>query len=337
MSRIDLLLSGTPLPTVLNPATIMSDVRLSLPNVLGTSAVLWETARTDSWDENSWQPFTDWYVANTGHEALGLSVGDLTPVGGAIESSYDGQVLEGLSGTRIRIRHNNVTVRGCRVTDGATYGMFLSPTYNAPITGAVIEYCTLVRVSEDLTGVNSAYLDPAIGGPLGTSFDVTVRNCNLSGWTQGMRGVNRVNYEYNYFHHSQYPPGVHMNCIRPVGQGGRVYRNMLTEGRSGACSVYFDERQFNDCLIAENILAGIGPNAHPSYLSNLAGGQFAATTYNFVYRDNMFGQNLYGTVAGSPVPWGSNGNSRSGNMYWVDSVSTSSNTFHPQGEMVFND
>lgn len=297
----------------------------------------WQEAIDAAWAQNSWAPATSWYEANTGHEALGIAVGDLTP--GTITSSYDGQVFEGIEGgTAIRVEHNNVTVRGCRLSNAGDDAIRLTPKYRAPLTGVLIEYCTVHRSIIDpdgSEGIAAAHVNVIARTPAPGVFDATIRNCNTSGFSNGMRGVNRVNWEYNYVHDFQYPEGPHLNCIRMVAQGGRMYRNMLTEGRSGSTALYLDDGDNNHSYldIRENILAGIGADAHPSYNINIAKTPIGTPIYITIV-DNMFGQNLYGATAGGGITWGSDGNEWSGNMYWVDSYSTSSMTFHAQGETV---
>src|SRR5690606_22022026 len=108
---------------------------------VATATISWaEAVATRDFDE-----IEAWYAANTGHEALGYSVEDLTE--GEIVSEYDGQVFEGIITTStVKIGHNNVVVRGCRIIspDGRAYASRLDPTYGSSLSGIVVEYCTFI-------------------------------------------------------------------------------------------------------------------------------------------------------------------------------------------------
>lgn len=289
--------------------------------VTGGPPVGWQAAVAAATAAGSWAPITDWYAANTGHEALGYAEGDLTS--GSLDSDYDGQIFEGITASRIRVGHNNVTIRGCRVVDGATYGVYLNPTFGADVTGLLIEHCTFVREAVDPAnnGSNIAYLHPALGGSPGAGFDVTVRYCNAYNWSGGIKAFNRVLLEYNYIHDMQHPEGVHMNCARPMGQGARLYRNCGTDGRSGTFSIYFDKEVTSDITVEENICAGVSPQASPSYHHAIKSGTYGPTATNIVITGSMFGPGQYGPGSGGDVvPWGTNGNSRTGNHFPIEST-----------------
>src|SRR5699024_8485088 len=98
----------------------------------------------DIWDDmiasRSWERVQEEFDRHTGYEAAGYSYSQLTP--GSLTSTHDGQVFEGIRGSNMRVRHNNVTYRGCLVEGGGTYGFDTSPAYGSTYTGTVVEYCT---------------------------------------------------------------------------------------------------------------------------------------------------------------------------------------------------
>lgn len=273
-----------------------------------------------SWEEavatRTYVAVEDWYAANTGHEALGIAEGDL--VDGSLTSEFDGQVIEGIVGSHIRIGHSNVTVRGCRVVNGATYGAYLNPTFTAMVTGVVIEYCTFVHPDEmvvEADAKSSAYLLPAAT----SQHSTTLRNCNMYRWGGGVRISNRAIMEYCWVHDFQHPPGVHANAARGTHNGAVMRRNYLTDGRSGVCSIYFDKEPTHNITMQENILTGSSPGATPSYLINLKDGAYAASATGIKILGNMFGTGYQSGVFADALglPWGSSGNERTGNEWFL--------------------
>jgi hypothetical protein len=275
----------------------------------------WQQAVDDSVTQQSWNPITDWYTSNTGHEALGYAIEDLTP--GTIVSSYDGQVFEGISASVIRVSHNNVTIRGCRVVGGGVYGVYLNPTFNAPVTGLLIEYCTLYygQTAPPDNKKSPMHVVPAYTA--GQGHDVTISHCNAYDWSAGIGVSNKVLVEYCYIHDFQHPEGVHANSIRPSHIGGTLYRNYGSDGRSGVMSIYFDKEPTHSITIEENIMTGLSPLASPSYLINLKDGDYSAPATNIKIINNMYGPGYqYGIFSGTPdLPWGSNGNECTGNRW----------------------
>lgn len=280
----------------------------------------WESAVAAATADGSYDPVTAWYAANTGHEALGIEVGDLTA--GTLDSAYDGQVFEGITASRIRVGHNDVTIRGCRITGGGTYGAYMNPTFGAPVTGLLVEYCTFAY--GPTIGDGDPQPDPVHFSPADTGdgygaghFDVTVSHCNSYNWSGAFHGEHRVNFEHNWNHDQQHPPGGHANGIRCSHRGGRAYRNFLTDGSSGLLSIYFDKELTTDIEYRENILVGVSPGASPSYTCNFKNGAYAASAENIQLIGNLFGPEgvQYGYFSDATgLPWGSVGNVRSGNI-----------------------
>lgn len=83
-------------------------------------------------------------ASNTGY------TGPITYVGGYINTSYDGQVIENKQYERINVNHNNVTIRNCLITSGGwDYGIYKA---NWSLSRTYIENC-------ELTGATAAMID----------------------------------------------------------------------------------------------------------------------------------------------------------------------------------
>lgn len=267
-------------------------------------------------DSRDYTVMQNWYVANTGYTAAGYAQSDLTP--GTIVSQYDGQVFEGISASVIRIAHNNVTVRGCLIQGGGTYGYYNNPTFGSTFTGTVVEYCTFI-------GGNPAIDKAAILCESATSAGIaaTFRNCELTGWSSGVLGNGGVAAEYCYIHdfYSSSVEGAHVSSIVARGANVRFYRNYATEGGSPICSIYFDQRPVNNVTIQQNILSARMSQSgnSPSYLLFGKQGSYESTATGIVVGGNYLGNTAgvdyqYGQTAGmGSVQWGSNGNVRTSN------------------------
>lgn len=257
-----------------------------------------------------------WYQANVGLAGLGLTAGDMTP--GSLSSSADGQVIEGVVGGGIRLGHNNVTIRGCRVAaTGSGYGVAFDPAFSSNVRNCVIEYCDIVYTPTALSGETRHAMILYNGTSVGnTARSVTVRNCNVSGWTSaGGRLGNNITFEYNWVHNFQYPEGPHANSLRPAGWNIMARRNFLEEGRSAISSVYFDDRPVGNLLFEENILYGrVGSS--PSYWVNGKSGEYQATAADIIWRNNWYGGVKQFGEWTSDVPWGLRGNVHTGDRYF---------------------
>lgn len=315
----------------------------------------------------SWQAAIDtgsvaqvalWYEAHTGHDGINpddpndlpLDESDLTWVDGGLKSTHDGQVFEGLHSNHIRIAHNNVTVRRCRITNGALYGAYFNPTNGGNYTGALIEFVTFDAPGKDTSPV---FMNPA-ETPEGQPAAV-IRYCEAIGWDGGFKTRNRVHLEYLYVHDQWHPPGVHSTAAIQRGRGGRVHRCLLTDGTSNILGIYMKPSYgyANDITYSENIVGGaitmpdgrvISPESSGSYHFQIGGDEEygpAATDLRIV--DNMlYGGSQYGLFTGSGVRWGEDGNERSGN--WIFETftthvghATNEQTFYAGDLAPFND
>lgn len=272
----------------------------------------WQESIDLAVSEQDWSPIINWYTTNTGHEALGYAEEDLVNVG-TITTTADGQVIEGFRANRLRISHSNVTVRGCRITGGSTYGGYYNPTFGSNYTNNVIEYCTFD--DPDGSDTNAALF---MSGEGSSTINLTMRYNNCTGFSQGIRTRGNVLVEYNWMHDFSHPPGSHANSFRHVGNTNCLARrNYGTDGSSGTMSIYFDKQATANIEYSENIMSGQSTppgSGGPSYLVNFKSGPYAADATNIKIIDNMWGPGYqYGIYSGASVPWGVDGNQRSGN------------------------
>lgn len=271
--------------------------------------------------QQNWSPIINWYTYNTGHEALGYAVEDLTDAGGMITTSYDGQIIEGIHGTSLRIAHSNVTIRGCRFDGGSTYGAYYNPTMGSTYTNNVVEYCTFAAVGNQET--NAMLFQSAEGSP---TRNLTLRYNNCGFFLAGIRTQGNVLVEYNWIHDFYHPVGGHANSYRHVGNTNCVARrNYGTDGSSGTMSIYFDKEPTANIEYSENIMSGQSTPAGeggPSYLVNMKSGDYQAAATGIKILNNMWGPDYqYGIMAGGQdITWGSNGNEKSGNYDLMSGV-----------------
>lgn len=281
---------------------------------VSTDPLGWQESIDLAVQQQDWTPIISWYTTNTGHEALGYSDGDLIDVGGAIMTTANGQVIEGRKGTALRIAHSDVTVRGCRITGGGTYGAYYNPTFGSSYTNNLVEYCTF----DDPNGSDTnAVL--FLSGEGSLARNLTLRYNNCTGFSQGIRTQGNVLSEYNWMHDFSHPVGGHSNSYRHLGNTNCVARrNYGTDGSSGCMSIYFDKEPTANIEYSENIMSGQSTpegQGGPSYFINLKSGDYQAAATGIKLINNMWGPGYqYGILAGGgDIAWGSNGNECSGN------------------------
>lgn len=274
-----------------------------------------------------------WYEAHTGYGGINpdnptdlpLTAAELTGDGSGIDTEYDGQVIEGKVAARIRIRHNNVTVRRCHILSNVStlYSIQWHPMYSATFTGATVEFCTI----ESPTDGHAA---PAMmRGQLTEQLAMTFRHNNIVNTTTGGRFEHHILSEYNYFHDFQHPDGGHASGTRFMGDRGTARRNLITDASSSLLGMYLDQGGMNHVTYEENILGGtihmpdgrvISPGSSPSYAHSIGMGDLVLEPKGLRLLNNLYyGGYQYGLIAGN-VPWGVDGNVRRGNRALQDFV-----------------
>lgn len=314
----------------MSPLVVEAGTRRLRPvEPLGVAAE-WEAAVA----MRDYDAMTAWAQEFTGFASLGINVGDLTP--GEITSEFDGQVIEGVTDNNIRVAHNNVTIRGCQVravTVQAVEHASFDPKFNATVTGLTIEHTTWTSdLPWDTEGQEAQAGIFLPDREAAADTTVTIRQCNVSGMTTGFRMGSGSRAEYNWCHDFGHPPGGHCNPIRIAGKNVTIRRNFLTDGTSGVCSMYFDDTNWpvSDAVMEENVLAGISPEATPSYLIQCVSGVNSDAARNVKIRNNYLGNAStyqFGLLSGGGgLPWGTLGHERSGNEDFLTGALSAMNT-----------
>lgn len=241
----------------------------------------------------------------------GLSDPSAVVAGPSVTTTHDGQVIENIECSRIKIRHRNVTVRNCRVKSSPTITSYtmIDVTHTDDL-GAIIEDCEV-----DGNGNYGAI------GVYGSGY--TLRRTHIHGCRTSCQVVNNCTVEDNLFHDHSFGPGTHGTAISCHGGGGHIIRNnTLTQGLSGASSalsLYGDFAPLDDILIEGNIFNG---GSYCTYGGSIDVKPYPDAT-NIRYINNAFGRDVhsecgrYGPVTSFDLD--AEGNEWSGN-YWADTL-----------------
>lgn len=184
----------------------------------------------------------------------GLTEDDLTPVG-QTWTSFDGEVLEGLDiAARLTIRHDNVTVRNCRVRPDRTYGIFLD---NGP-QGVLVEN---VEVDYSETNETTGFVPVAIYNEGG---NVTFRRLHVHDAFRGIVGVRNTFVEDSLVEVDRQDLGVddaHRTAMSFRLNNMSVIRSHLhistPDGASSALSIYNHvglQEPPTNCLVQDSLL-----------------------------------------------------------------------------------
>lgn len=262
-------------------------------------------------------------ATNTGYKAyyaadLGrnLQLSDLTQVGN-VESTSDGQVIERLwIKGRVKINHNNVTVRGVYIdfpTAGA-YGITWDATKRP--TGTTVEYC---EANGNSTEGIAIYIGHAV-----------ISRCNIYGFKGGGHLLNgsatrSTKIQYSYIHDLHYFTGSHNTSISTHEQQYLdFYRNNLDDGSSAALSLYCDESHISGSCQNINITENLFNVTRANYCVRVADWNGnSPEPKNIKYNGNKFGKKYFATCGSSgplaqrDIPFGVNGNEWQGNT-WQD-------------------
>ena len=179
---------------------------------------------------------------------------------------------------------------------------------------------------------------------------VHLHHCEIVDFSTGGRFENRCIAEYVYQHDAYHPPGGHASGIRFMGAHGIARRNLLTDARSSNLGMYLDQGFMHSTTYEENIVGGtitmpggrvISPQASPSYGMILGMGDAQLEPYDLRILNNWwYGGYQYGLTSGN-IPWGVDGNVRSGNRALQDfsvQPGTSNEAHYQAGQLLpFND
>ena len=292
--------------------------------------VIEEPAPPASWqaavDSRDWGQVRAWYQAYTGHEGLNptdptdlpVPLEDMTYVG-SLDTTADGQVLEGFNCGRIRVLHNNVTIRRCYVRGEGTYAFEDGRTTS---TGTTVEFCTFKPPGGPIDRAAIYCQNPVDG------FRHTIRNCEINGFSSGVLNHGGGNIEYcwttNFFIGST--AGAHISSLNARGMYVRHFRNFLTEGRSAPLGIYPDQRPVHHVEIRENLVnTEFGNNSAPEYYMQVKNSTYTPTCTDMYIGGNLFGR-AFQNNSNPPrpntgiglIPWGVDNNVRESDFDFLD-------------------
>lgn len=174
---------------------------------------------------------------------------------GSITTSKDGQVIEGVDvAGRITVKHDNVTIRNCRVVyDGSMYAIDAG-RYTTTGADTLIEHCDITHNGANAWEAFGTYVK-----------DGTIRWSNVHRFGTGIYMGERAAVEYTKFWDPQKVDGMHgCGIMANGGNDYRIYRNNV-EGNTSATICLYARDPFYGVLVQDNLMDG---GTTPSYCLN---------------------------------------------------------------------
>lgn len=199
------------------------------------------------------------------------SMGALTDLAGSTIST-PGTVIENRRIIdAIRPNAGNIVIRNCVLMAG-----WFGVDATAAASNLLIEDCTVIG------GANCGI---ALSGMAGA----TVRRCNISGGSDGMKvGGTAITVRDNFIHDLDQSPGSHNDGIQCATGTGLIFRHNWIDSPDTSCIAMFQgQGTWTNVLIEDNHLTGPG---YPLYAAGTSG------TYIRV-QSNEFGTWGYGPVS----------------------------------------
>lgn len=198
---------------------------------------------------------------NTGPLGAGLAYADLTP-SGPVTTSSDGQIIEGLDVLgAVRIRHNDVTIRNCRIDGGGSALYCVDFASRTPVTGTLVEWCELIGAASAGIVHYSPY---------------TLRRCNIHAQlADAIKAGSNCLVEECYLHDPAPAAGAHVDGCQIVTapDGPVTIRRCRIEG---------NWRNQTSAILAQS---ATGPIAGLTVEDNLlGGGAYSLYTIDSGYR-----------------------------------------------------
>jgi hypothetical protein len=143
----------------------------------------------------------------------------------------------------IVVTANNVSFRNCKFTDQGSWPLF----FHEPTTGAMVDHCTFITGPQGECSVQIC--------------EGTVQYCDVSGSSDGIRGVDNCVIQHNYVHDIYHDSTTHSDGIDIEGSVGNniiQHNTVLVEsGTSAICSQRWSgTAPYKDVLIDNNLVAG---------------------------------------------------------------------------------
>lgn len=278
-------------------------------------AASWQSA----WDTRDYTTIREWYRNNTGINAAGLTESDLEIVDGNVESTHDGQIIEGLfvrSG-QVRIRHDNVTVKNSKIV-GESYGIDVRYSDRDAVNQFFVENVSVVgdaQAAEDPFTIP----DRGISGQYAT---VHAKNVYVAIRGGGMRlcacDNNSVEYSMvedirtgQYYDSGGNVKNSHNTGISfRGGSGTTLYRNWIEGSSSSGTALYADGSPITYFTGSQNLFDKGTYGAHGGYAKT-----YKDQNHHIVYKDNLFVKGSFGSGPYKNVNKSQTGNKWENNYY----------------------
>lgn len=176
---------------------------------------------------------------------------ELTPHSGDFDTVQDGQIVEDMDiAGRLRVQHDNVLVRNCRIRYTTNYGLDL----RWGNTGTVVEDCEFDGVLLPTDESRGASYDAGAG--------FVLRRCSLHTAPDGFGTYGNSLIEDCYVIVSEFTPdGDHRTAFSARGSNNTFRRNVLIcsvqgGGCSSAVSAYGTPNPVTNLTMEENFFAG---------------------------------------------------------------------------------
>lgn len=202
---------------------------------------------------------------------------------GSLNITTNGTIVQNLTidNGSIAVNANNVTIRNCRIT---TYDYY--PIENSG-SGLVIEDCEIIGTADAVTAA--------------VSFDsYTLRRCEISGTTDGLKANADVVIEDCYIHDLRVSNDSHNDGIQSTGGSNVTLRHNTIDTNTAGVAIQFGSSD-TGWLVTDNLVRASG------WAFNGGSGT----------SNNTFTNNRFARVAGwyGPASLGGSGNVWSGNIY----------------------
>lgn len=223
---------------------------------------------------------------------------------GSITTRYDGQVIDGVDVSgNITVRHDNVTIRNCRVRyDGTDYA--IDARLYKP-SGTLIDHCDITTVGDRPHEAFGVYL-----------ANGTVRWSNIWRFQTGVfvNGDN-ARVEHNLVWDARRVSGTHGTGMSANNGGSNiVFKGNRINGNSSAALALYAQNPFHGVTVEDNLFDG-GNNA--SFCLNAGSNKNGVSSNTDIrIRGNLFGRSAY-PRCGEYGPYFNWGDSRPG-AEWRD-------------------
>jgi hypothetical protein len=215
-----------------------------------------------------------------GPDNTGVPKGTELSLSTTVVTTHPFQLIQGRDITgMVKVQHDNVTIRGCRIRASDTAAPSDYPIkIAAGVTGTVIEDC-------EIDGNGRTNVGVAFKG-------YTARRCNIHGSADGIRADGNVTLEHSWVHDlARVTPTTHGDCVQILnGSNIDILWNTLDAGTLNSAFIISAQAPVDDVLIQGNLLTGGGWTAY------LGANNKGVAVTNVTLAENTFGPSKYGAI-----------------------------------------